>query len=198
MRRVPVFPTLRKYHCPFSSWGIQKCTFLLWITQLSQPTQTQRKDRYFTSSADLNSKYKTHGADEWTLCSMPCLGQCAMPAFTGHLCTFGPFCLKHFSSSSSPSSVLLTCEASTSVSSGHPSTGQPHATSDLPSEQASPPKAFSLVLDLFLACPHPPTTETQTLWGEAPACPGGSHLYPQHREQHLVSNAMLVNKQLLH
>lgn len=149
-------------------------SLLLWITQLSQPTQTQSKDRYFTSSTDLNSKFKNHRADEWTLCSMPSLQQRVMFAFTGHLCTFASFCLKHFSSGSSHSWILRTCEASTSVSTGHPSTRQPHSTSELPSEQESPSTVFYLVLDLFLACSQPPTTEMQTLWGEVPACPGGS------------------------
>ena len=58
-------------------------SLLLWITQLSQPTQTQTKDRYFTSSTDLNSKFKNHRADEWTLCSMPFLPQCVTFAFQG-------------------------------------------------------------------------------------------------------------------
>lgn len=87
-------------------------SLLLWITQLSQPTQTQRKDRYFTSSADLNSKFKTHRADEWTLCSMPFLPQCVAFAFRG---PFGPFCLKHFSSGSSHSWILLTWSPNFSV-----------------------------------------------------------------------------------
>lgn len=120
--KIACVPNSQKLWLPLSpSLGVQKCTFLFYFEyiQLSQPTQSQRKDQYFMSSIDLNSKFKNHRAHEQALWSMLSLQQC-MFALTGHLFTSGPVCLEHFSSGSSHCWLLLTCEASTSVSPGHP------------------------------------------------------------------------------
>lgn len=114
------------------------------------------------SSTDLNSKFKNHRAREQALWSMLSLQQC-MFALTGHLFTSGPVCLEHFSSGSSHCWLLLTYEASTSVSPGHPFESVPplsqpflsHRAMFVASELVSLSHIFYLVIYLFLGLAPP-------------------------------------------
>lgn len=107
-------------------------SFTLNIYSFPNALKTQRNDQYFTSSTDLNSKFKNHRAHEQTLWSMLFLQQCITFALTRHLFTLGSFCLKHFSSGSFHHWLPLIFEAFNSMPPCHPFSRQPPSTPDLP------------------------------------------------------------------
>lgn len=109
-------------HCPlFPHWVFRNGWFSFTLNTYSFPNalKTRRKDQYFTSSTDLNSKFKNHRAREQTLWSMLSLQQRIAFALTGHIFSLGSFCPKHFSFGSFHYWLLLIIEASTSRLPGH-------------------------------------------------------------------------------